>query len=747
MAAVKRFAPVSINGLEQLSPVVWRSEADDPGFVFEVGAGAGRFIGFFLKAGDGTMAPRITFDDGDGFSEITALTLKAFPFAFYHVSLERLRDLRRLRFRPCQQSGTFRFAAFQTSNAILVAVLHYLFNLRYQNIGIVAPDARGRSNRWATFTSTVARIAKFFRDVAKGGGVRVQEGAEDMLPVLKLAMSLKATDVQTRLEDELGEGEAPLISFVTPTWNTRPDYLRDLLDSFAVQKAPYAELVLSDDGSTNAGTLADLRAAAARRGVEVLLQGTNRGIAAATNAGIAAARGRWIAFIDHDDVFVPGAVAVIADAILRCPEATFFYTDEIIVDDALKPIGSFCKPAYDSVLLSGANYINHFSVFRADRLAALGRLREDREGSQDYDLLLRYLAGAARHSVVHIPFPAYMWRRGERSYSAIHTAPSVASARRALAVTYKLPDSAIEPASLPDLHRVRLPSKSGRLVSVIIPSRDSPELIERVVGDLRSKTAYRPVEIVVVDNGTTDARVLAFYRTIERGDIRVDIVPEAFNFARMCNRGAALAKGDALLFLNNDVEVLDPGWLGEMVECLGFPETAVVGAKLTYPDGRIQHNGVIVGLGEAAGHWYIEADGNHPGPMGRFAVRQTLSAVTGACMLVTRSCFEALHGFDAERFGIAYNDIDFCLRARDAGLRTVWTPFAHLVHHESLSRGSDETGPQNARFRIETARLQERHGTAAFIDDAYSPFYDRRRSEPFIIVPEALPALRPNRFS
>ena len=741
---MRRLAPTSTSGMERAAPFTWRGRDDDPGFVFDVAGGG--FVGFFLMTRDGENAPRITFDEGSGFSDVTALNLKAFPFAFYHVSLERIRHLQRLRFRPRNEPGTFRFVAFHTTNAVLVAVLHFLFNLRYQNIGIVAPDARGRHGRWTTIKATVARVIKFFRDVSKGGGVRVQEGAEDMLPVLKLAMALKATDLRDRLEDELGAGDPPLISFVAPTWNTRRSYLDDLLASFTAQNAPYAELVLSDDGSSDPDTLAMLGDATARRGVKVVRNTSNRGIAAATNAGIAVARGRWIAFIDHDDVFVPGAVAVIANAVLRDPDALFFYTDEIIVDDVLKPIGSFCKPAFDSVMLSGANYINHFSVFRADRLAALGNLREDREGSQDYDLLLRYLRDAPRDAVVHVPFPAYLWRRGERSYSAANLDRSVASARRALADAYGPRASAVEPALLPSLHRVRFTRGASTTVSVVVPNRDSLALIERTVDDLRRRTDPAPLEIIIVDNGTTDRDVLDYYRAIEGVHVRVDVVPEEFNFARMCNRGARLAKGDAILFYNNDLEVIEADWLGEMVECLSFDDVGIVGAKLTYPDGTVQHNGVIVGLGQAAGHWYVGAEGDDPGPMGRFAIRQTLSAVTGACMLVTRRCFEALGGFDEERFAIAYNDIDLCLRGRCAGFRTVWTPFAHLVHHESATRGSDEVGPQNARFLIEFDRLQARHGTAGFIDDAYSPFFDRRGSSPFIVVPEALPAPRPNRF-
>lgn len=744
---MRRLTPVETSALEDHSPIVWSSHGEDPGLVFDIDPAGGAFICFFLSAATAELAPRITFDEGGGFNDLTALTLKSFPFAFYHVSLARMRDMRRLRFRPCKSPGLFKFVAFQTSSAILVAVLHFLFNLRYQNIGLVAPDAKGRPGRIQAIKSNVARIAKFFGDVSKGGGVRVQEGSLEMLPILKLAMSLKAVDVQDRMARTFKDAGAPLISFVAPTYNTRPDYLTDLLDSFALQRAPYAELILSDDGSTASATLAALETAKTRPGVVVMRDAANKGIASATNAGIAAARGRWIAFIDHDDAFVPGAVAIIADAVHRHPDALFFYTDEIIVDGALKPIGHFCKPAYDSVLLTGANYINHFSIFRADRLARIGRLRMDREGSQDYDLVLRYLTDAPIGSIIHIPYLAYMWRREALTYSTVNLDRSVTSARSALHDAFKakaLPVR-IEPALDPGFHRVRFPARIAPTpVSVIVPNRDSPALIKSVVSDLLDKTSYA-VQILIVDNGTKDQETLAFYESMRRrSDVIIDIVEEPFNFAAMCNRGACLATGNAFLFLNNDIEVLEPGWLSEMVECLDFDATGIVGAKLAYPSGRVQHNGVIVGLGSAAGHWYIEAEPDEPGPMGRFLVRQTLGAVTGACMLVTRICFETLGGFDAVNFKIAYNDVDLCIRARNAGFRTVWTPFAKLIHHESVTRGSDETGQENVRFRQEFARLQAIHGTDTLIDDAFSPFYDRKESRPTLFVPDGLPALRPN---
>lgn len=738
--------PVETSGLDQHSAIVWSSTESDPALIYDLTARRSGFLCVFLEVEAAHAAPKMTVDRGAGFDELTAMVFRPFPFGFYHVSLATLEGAARLRLRPCEGKTTFRFLAFETSRPILVAILHYLFNLRYQKIGLVAQTPKGVAGLWPLLASNAARIRKFFADVSVGSGIRVQQADDDVLARLRLTQTHQAGPRIARMKARLAECEAPLLSFVAPTYETAPDVLRDLVESFVAEDAPYAELILVDDGSKSAATKAALAAAEGQPGLRVLRQARNGGIAVATNAGIAAARGTWVAFIDHDDAFVPGAVATIAEAILDHPDAAFFYTDEIIANAAMRPIGSFLKPTYDSVLLSGMNYINHFSVFRKTKLDALGGLRLDREGSQDYDLLLRYLAGAAPGEIVHVPFLAYTWRRGETSFSARFREESAANARAALRAAYAQAGRRVEveAAGDPDFHRVRFVTHDRPLVSVVIPNRDSLSLIRRIVEDLCVRTDYPALEIVVPDNGSRDPQVLAFYEAPHDRAFRADVVAEPFNFARMCNRGAALARGEAILFLNNDIEVMAPDWLAEMVECLAYRDTGIVGAKLLYPNGTIQHAGVIVGLGNAAGHWYVECPADQPGPMGRLAVRQTLSAVTGACMLVTRRCFTDVGGFDEEAFAIAYNDIDFCLRARAKGHRTVWTPFATLTHHESLSRGSDETGANAERFRIEMDRLKARHGTEAIVDEAFSPFYDRRYSKPHLVVPDALQAPRRN---
>ena len=740
--------PAQVENVERRSLLTWQATAADGVLVFELSRAPAPFVGFFLQVEDGAGAPQVAFDHGAGFDEVTALSFRAFPFGFYHVALASIGVVRRIRFRPRKGSGTFRCLVFQAARPVPVAVLHYLFNLRYQKIGLVAPAPGGARGRW--LASNYTRIRTFFSAISTGGGLRAQQTDDDVLDRLRKHQTLLARPVAEAMRRQLASRSAmPLISFVSPTYNTAPDYLRDLVTSFAAEDAPYAELILVDDGSSSPATAAALGRAEATPDVRVLAMPRNGGIAVATNAGIAAARGAWVSFIDHDDVFAAGAIAVIAAAIVANPEAQCFYTDEIIANTALHPVGSFCKPAFDPVLLSGMNYINHFSIYRRARLEAIGGLSLDREGSQDYDLLLRYLSGTRAESVVHIPYLAYVWRRGEASYSAVFRDRSVANARGALTRAYAATDPRVqvEAAANPDLHRVRFERTGRPLVSVVIPNRDSPALISRVIEDLRKRTDYPDIEIVVVDNGTTDPEVLRLYEANAGTLFSLDLREEPFNFAKMCNRGARLSRGEAVLFLNNDIEVIEPDWLAEMVECLAFEGTGIVGARLLYPDDRIQHAGVIVGLGSGAGHWYVNDRMDEPGPMGRLAVRQTLSAVTGACMLVTRPCFTAIGGFDEETFPIAYNDVDFCLRARSFGYRTVWTPFATLYHHESASRGSDEVGENNERFRREFGRLQKRHATETYVDPAYSPFYDRRYSRPHLVMPPDLPDPRRNDFS
>jgi GT2 family glycosyltransferase len=542
--------------------------------------------------------------------------------------------------------------------------------------------------------------------------------------------------------------DRPVVALVVPVHDTPPEFLDDLVASVRGQRRGAWELILSDDGSTDGATLRWLSAHASDADLKILRHSENRGIVAATNAGMAAATAPWVGFLDHDDALAPYALDRIVQTLAAHPDCRFLYTDEILTDARLVPRDLFLKPAFDPVLLSGVNYVNHLSLYRRDRLLAMGALREGFDGSQDYDILLRYTAGLDRSECLHLPYPAYLWRRERQTYSIRYLERAVAAARRALAEAHAVAGRSVTvgEALRSDLHRLRF--DEGRedwpTVSIIIPNRDALPLLSRALEGLLEATDYPRLEIVVVDNGSEDPRVLELYERHRMGRVpfRTIIEKEPFNFSRMINKGVALAGGDVLLFLNNDIEILDPAWLKEMVSCLDYAGTGIVGARLLYPDRTLQHAGVIVGLGGLAGHWYLRREEGFPGPMGRLWVRQSMSAVTGACMLVSRRCWESVGPLDETSFAIAYNDIDFCLRAMAAGFGIVWTPFATLLHHESASRGSDETPANIARFRREQENLRARHATDRFGDRAFNPWYSTNRSEPSVVGLSRLPDAR-----
>jgi O-antigen biosynthesis protein len=544
-----------------------------------------------------------------------------------------------------------------------------------------------------------------------------------------------------------GENGDLALSLVIPTYNTPARYLTDLVRSFNAQNCPLAELVFSDDGSTEPETLSLLESFRSPR-IQVVLNGSNGGIAAATNAGIGAARGEWVAFLDHDDAIFPHALNRILATLRQNPACRFLYTDEIITDGNLKPVDVFFKPGWDPVLLSGVNYINHFSCYRRERLVEIGQLRLGFDGSQDYDLLLRYTKDLAPGEILHLPYPAYLWRRDGGSFTAHSMDRATAHARKALGDHYAREGEPmpVGPAKIESLHRVRFDEarKEWPFVSIVIPNHEFPHLLRKALDGVLTGTDYPAFEVIIIDHGSKSPELHALYAEVQErfANVSVHIKPETFNFSRMINRGVSMARGSVFLLLNSDVEIVEPGWLKEMVSCLDYPDAGIVGAKLLFPDRTIQHAGVIAGYGGLAGHWFMFKPEDFPGPMGRLAVRQGLTVVTGACLLVSRECWERIGPLDEQLFAVAYNDVDFCLRAHKAGYRIIWSPFAMLLHHESAVRGSDEAPDKIERFRREQANLRAAHATDVFLDPALSPWYTNDRTSPEIRLLKTLPEAR-----
>lgn len=707
----------------------YRATSDDPSISIAIPFLRPRYLILFLCRKDIPLDPVLYFDRGGGYTESDCISLeeKVGP-NFYVLLLNELRGVKKVRFDPTSVPGRFGFwiksIYFPLSLARVVKDLS----------NSVRDSIEGSSN---------------FVFIGAANGTDIQHRmrvAPDIATHYAHVVSLPKRE--HRLAVPWTTASTPLMSIVVPTYNTPPDFIDFLVASFDAQEPRVAELILSDDGSTSKATTECLERLRGRTNISVLFASTNRGIAAATNLGIQAARGQWIGFLDHDDALAPFALRQIALAVHEHPNAKLFYSDEVVADANMKPQGYILKPSFDPILLQGVNYINHFALYRADLLARIEGLREGFDGSQDYDLLLRYTGGLHGRDVVHVPYPAYLWRRTPTSYSTTFVEASIGNARRALGAHFESQYGIIpiEPAIDVNLHRPRFDAAMQHWprVSIVIPNRDSFGLISAVLDGLLNHTDYPDFEIIVVDNGSDDLRVLNLYEKLQQ-DSRfvIDIQREPFNFSRQVNRGIRLSKGDHVLLLNNDIEIVSGGWLREMVSCMRLPDVGIVGAKLLYPDGTIQHAGVIVGLGGLAGHWYEGKPSDFPGPFGRLSVRQSLSAVTGACMLISRNCLQRVGKFDEHLFAVAYNDIDFCLRAASSGFRTVWTPFAALIHHESASRGSDELPANRQRFAREKQMLRTRHHTYNFNDPYFSPWFTRDRSEPGLALHERLPDPRP----
>jgi GT2 family glycosyltransferase/SAM-dependent methyltransferase len=479
----------------------------------------------------------------------------------------------------------------------------------------------------------------------------------------------------------------PLVSILTPVYNTEERWLRRAIESVRGQMYFHWELCLVNDGSTTPHVVRILdEYAAIDARIKVRQLPRNEGIASASLHALSLASGEFVGLLDHDDELSEDAVFEVVKRLNEDRSLDLLYSDEDKLDPEGRRVEPFFKCSWSPDLLLSMNYITHFSVFRRSVLDTIGGFRRGFDGSQDYDLLLRVTERTDK--IAHIPRILYHWRKSLGStagspsakpaaYEAGHRALEGALSRRHVEGTVA--------SMAPGRYVVRYRLRSKPLVSIIIPTRDRYELLSQCVKSVEEKTSYTHFEIVVLDNDSIEPDTLAYLEAItERW--RVHRCSGSFNFSRINNLGVAQAKGDYLLFLNNDTQVVRADWLDAMLEHAQRPEVGAVGAKLLYPDGRIQHAGVVLGIGGVAGHAFKHVPSGAPNYFDLADVVRNCSAVTAACMMVPRRVFEEVDGFD-ERFRVAFNDIDLCLRIRQRGYLIVYSPLALLYHYESASRG------------------------------------------------------------
>ncbi|WP_262378637.1 glycosyltransferase family 2 protein [Luteimonas viscosa] len=521
-------------------------------------------------------------------------------------------------------------------------------------------------------------------------------------------------------------GRVVEFSVLVPVYNTPEQWLRRCIESVLAQAYPHWQLCLADDASSDPAVSRVLEEYAAKDPrVRVVRRERNGHIARASNTALEMATGAYVALLDHDDELRPHALLEMAQAIAGDPALDLLYSDEDKLDGDGQRFDPYFKPDWDPDLLRSQNYVCHLSVIRTSLVRAVGGFRPGFEGSQDHDLVLRCSERIDPARIRHIPKVLYHWRAIEGSTALTRDAKDYAAAAGVRAVDEHLrrchPGARAEELSHGH-YRVRWPlPEAAPKVSLLVPTRDRANLLRTCVESIFERTDYPDFEVVVIDNQSSEPDALQYLAELDRRDrVRVLRFDAPFNYSAINNWAAGQCDGAVLGLVNNDIEVLSREWLSEMVSHAVRPGIGAVGAMLYYPDDTIQHAGVVLGVHGVAAHAYCGMPRGYPGHGGRVRVAQRLSAVTGACLVVRRSVFEQVGGLD-ESLQVAFNDIDFCLRVREAGYRNLWTPFAELYHHESASRGSEDTEEKRARFVGEVEAMLHRWSPQLRCDPAYNP--------------------------
>lgn len=524
----------------------------------------------------------------------------------------------------------------------------------------------------------------------------------------------------------------PSISVCVPVYNVPQAYFEELLASVTGQTYSNWQLCIAD--ASDAGQDVQALVQGQNDGRMVYVRCENKGISANTNEAARLATGEYIALLDHDDVLSPNALYEMAKAAHETG-AGFLYSDEaLFATDIKRPSVGHFKPDYSPQYLLNVNYIAHLAMVRRELYWQVGGLRPPMDGSQDHDLFLRVLEVTG--GAVHIPKVLYYWRQHAASTSTGTAAKPYVREAAIKTIDEHLQRTGVRgkatDGKFASTYKVDYVIQGAPLVSIVIPSHEHVEDLQKTLGSMYEKTLYKNFEVVVVENGSKEAATFAYYEAAQRQYKNCRVVtcpqPNGFNFSALCNYGRKQAKGEYILFLNNDVEVIGGEWLGELLQLCQLPKVGIAGGLLYYPDDTVQHAGVITGLGGYAGHSHKYARRGGSGYMFRLATVQELSAVTGACLMIKAAVFDEVDGFD-EGFTVAYNDVDLCLRVRAAGYSVLYTPYAELYHYESKSRGSDEKGPAKERFETEKQRMQQRWGEEMLHDPYYNPNLTKDRED------------------
>lgn len=535
---------------------------------------------------------------------------------------------------------------------------------------------------------------------------------------------------------------APKISIVVPLFRTPESFLRQMIDSVREQTYGNWELCLANgdpSDQTVKKVLAEYTALDSRILVKDLAE--NLGISGNTNAGLEMAEGEFIALLDHDDLLDISACYEVVKALNENPETDVVYTDEDKVNmDTSRYFEPHFKPDFNLDLLRGNNYICHFFVVRKNILEQVGGFRKEFDGSQDYDLILRCTEAA--RAVCHIPKALYHWRMHEQSTAQNPESKMYCfdAGKRAIEAHLERQGVQGEVSFTENLgfYRVKYPVQGHPMVSILIPNREEKSTLEACIQSILDKTTYDNYEIIVIENNSSSKKIFRYYDQLKQNK-RIQVVTwkgTTFNYSALNNFGASFAKGEYLVLLNNDTEIITGDWLDELLGHCQRKEVGIVGAKLFYPDDTIQHAGVIIGRGGLAGHAMVGLPREDVGYFRKASMQANMSAVTAACLMVKKEVFQKVKGLD-ENIAVAFNDVDFCLRVIEQGYLIVYDPYVQLYHYESKSRKTEDTPEKQKRFLSEVEYVSKRFGKyLPDRDPCYNPNWSQSLDYPCYTLKE-----------
>ncbi|WP_020396429.1 glycosyltransferase family 2 protein [Thiolinea disciformis] len=701
----------NVVALPQESDFIWRSLTEDPAFVFNKPFAAGWYLldlelSVLENSANSPQLLKLYYDDGNGYHEDLSIVFQYTP----SKTLRRIIWLPKhcqIRLDPLEEACQFRIKKILlkpvSTNFALSRMERFLNKLH-------------DSNSIEEKLLTPSQLYQNYLKACLPKNNNYSSWIKIVEPILIEKALVSAHKIPITV-----------FSVIIPVYRPNLSLLARALKSVSDQNYPYYEICIAEDGSQDPSLrqwLEEESKSDAR--IKVTFREANGHIAAASNSALAMASGDYVVLLDQDDELAENAFWLVADAIQRNPQAKIIYSDEDKIDEYGNRFEPHFKPDWSPDLFYSNNYISHLGVYDRQLVMKVGGFRVGVEGAQDYDLCLRCVAALENElekSIVHLPYVLYHWRTLEGSTAKQSSAKSYTwdAGLKALSNYLSIAqlDAEAEKAELPNTYRVKYKHKRP-LVSLIIPTRDQVGVLETCLTSILEKTDYKNYEIIVVDNQSQELITKRYFEEIAKDSkVRVLTYPHPFNYSAINNFAAVQAKGSILGLLNNDVEVISPDWLDEMVMHVSRPEIGCVGAKLLYPDNRIQHAGIALGVGGIAGHTHRLFHKDNPGYFGRLKLVQNFSAVTAACLLVRTELYNQVNGLDAENLTVAFNDVDFCLRIRELGYRNLWTPYALLYHHESLSRGSDDTPEKAKRFAQEIRYMLTKWGSILFSDPYY----------------------------